>query len=156
MRQEAERKSPAQDAEKPLGPEQAGDTASMAAEARLGRFEWVVAAVGALFVAAVLGYLAWYRFAHPDSPPKLVAEVASITEDAGAYYVEVRARNDGLATAATVILLGELKAKGQVVEDSEAEIDYLPGHSRREVTLIFTRDPAAHELVLRFKGYARP
>lgn len=125
-------------------------------EARVARWEWLVAGIGALFVLAVLGYLAWYRITHPDTPPKLVAEVASVSEDAGFYYVAVTARNDGRATAAAAILRGELMADGRIVEESEAEIDYLPGHSRRQLTLIFTEDPAAHGLVLRFKGYSRP
>lgn len=142
--------------EKPSGPEAPGDPATAAAEASLGRLEWVVAALGILFVAAVFAYLAWYRINHPETPPKLVAEVASVTEDAGFHYVTVRARNDGLATAAAAILRGEIMADGRVIEESEAEIDYLPGHSSREVTLIFTEDPVENDLTLRFKGYSRP
>lgn len=45
---------------------------------------------------------------------------------------------------------------GEVVEEGEATVDYVPSSSERRGGLVFTRDPRRHELTLRVKGWAEP
>lgn len=120
-------------------------------------WERVAAGLGALLVAGALAYMVQYGLTHPSSePPDLSIVHAGTVRTVGGYLVQFRARNDGSATAADVIVGGSLDADGVTLEASEARLDYLPPHSEREGGLLFSLDPTRHELRLRVKGYARP
>ena len=43
-----------------------------------------------------------------------------------------------------------------VLEEAAAEFDYVPAGSVRQGGLFFSRDPTAHELQLRVRGYVEP
>jgi uncharacterized protein (TIGR02588 family) len=59
-------------------------------------------------------------------------------------------------TAARLQIMGFLKVNGEVMEVSEARLEYLPSHSEREGVLIFNIDPRTSEMELRAVGYEKP
>jgi uncharacterized protein (TIGR02588 family) len=120
------------------------------------RWEDAVAALGAVLVAGTLGYMGWHVATSEATPPALSLEVASVEPQGDRYLVTFRARNAGGSTAAQVHVAGELGRGGEVVEEGEATVDYVPSSSERRGGLVFTRDPRRHELTLRVKGWTEP
>ena len=120
------------------------------------RWEHVVGALGALLVAATIGYLALDAKNDDESPPDLVVSAARIIQGESGYIVEIEVDNRGTETAAAVLVRGELKQGDAVIEDAEATLDYVPGHSRRPAGLVFTNDPASYTLHLRTVGFDVP
>jgi uncharacterized protein (TIGR02588 family) len=118
--------------------------------------EWIVAGVGALLVAGVIGYLIVLATTRDATPPEVRVVAQRVLELPGGWLVEFRAINDGAQAAAQLLVEGELRGPGDASETSEATIDYLPARSEREGGLIFSRDPRGHELRLRAKGYVQP
>src|ERR671914_2542412 len=88
--------------------------------------EWIVAAVSALLVLGVIGFLVYDGMVSPQTPPDVRVEVDSIHQAGPGFLVLLRARNDGHNTAADVIIEGELMADSGRVEASETTIDYVP------------------------------
>ena len=119
--------------------------------------EWISAGVGLLLAAAMVGFIGW-EAATGDGrePPALVVEPQRAVRTAGGYVVEFVARNSSEATAAAVRIEGQLKQGGESVETSEASLGYVPGRSRREGGLVFTRDPRRYRLEMRATGYELP
>jgi uncharacterized protein (TIGR02588 family) len=105
--------------------------------------EWLVAAIGLCVVLAALSVLVHQTMKGGDGPPAIVTEVVEVRQVGETYMVELRVENRGERTA------GQLKIQGQVAtpdgpaETSDTVIDYLPPHSTRPVTLLFTRDPGS-------------
>jgi uncharacterized protein (TIGR02588 family) len=85
----------------------------------------------------------------------LVAAVGLVLVEAG-YLVRFRAVNRGGQTAAGLLVRGDLKGEAEVVETSEARLDYLPGGSERQGGLYFRENPDRFRLEIRARGYERP
>jgi uncharacterized protein (TIGR02588 family) len=120
-------------------------------------WEWVVAGVGLLLLLASLAYLGWHALQGPQSPPAPRIELLGVdAQPQGGFLVRLRVRNAGGQTAAGLAVSGELKQGEQTLEQSETELDYLPGGSSREAGLFFTRDPRGGQLELSAKGYQKP
>ena len=118
--------------------------------------EWVVAAIGAVLVAGVIGWLVWLATMRDERPPDVrVVEVGVVALQDG-WLVKFRAANAGAQAAAELLIEGELVGPEGAIETSEATVDYLPPGSEREGGLIFSRDPRRHEVRLRAKGYVHP
>jgi uncharacterized protein (TIGR02588 family) len=130
------------------GPEQA--------KARTSPWEWAVAALGGLMIIAALGYMAYYGFTHPQTPPNVTVEVREVSPLAAGFLVEFEARNSGNSTAAGLVISGELRSGDAVAESSETTLDYLPEQSRRLGGLFFQNDPSQYDLSLRAEGYVAP
>lgn len=118
--------------------------------------EWGVAAAGALILFGTIGYMTYYGLTQPDGPPKIAFMHGPVEEAPGGYVMQFTARNDGLSTAAALKVTGQLLEGGQVVEESEATLDYVPEQSERKGGLFFEQDPRQHEVMLQSKGYAKP
>lgn len=118
--------------------------------------EWFVGALGAVLVAAVIGYLVYQALGRDQTPPEVRVVAERVLELRNGWLVQFRAINDGGQAAAQLQVEGELAGPEGVIETGEAMIDYLPPRSAREGGLFFSRDPRAFELQLRAKGYARP
>ena len=118
--------------------------------------EWIVAAVSAALVLGVLGFLIYDGLRHPTTPPDVTVQVDSIREAGPGYLVLFRALNRGRATAAELVVAGELEADTGRVETSETMIDYVPGGGEQRGGLYFTRDPRRLQLRLRAHGYREP
>jgi uncharacterized protein (TIGR02588 family) len=120
------------------------------------RWEGVAAAVSALLVLWVVGYLLYDAVARPRTPPAITVQADTVLRSGGLWLVEFSARNGGHNTAATVKIEGELKEGEETVEASEAVLDYVPGESVRHGGLFFRADPRAYRLELRAHGYQAP
>ncbi|HEX6927908.1 MAG TPA: TIGR02588 family protein [Gammaproteobacteria bacterium] len=119
-------------------------------------WEKCVAAVGLLMLCALLAYLIHQAVSGDESPPEILVAVREIRESGDHYLVVFEARNDGGKTAQAVLIVGELRRWGVVVESAEATLDFVPAGSVRHGGLFFTRDPEASDLRLRASGYSLP
>jgi uncharacterized protein (TIGR02588 family) len=119
-------------------------------------WEWVISAIGVLIFTFSAGLLIYEAVHGNDSPPDIRLEAESVTEGRNGYVVKFRAMNEGGSTAARLQIKGFLKKNGEVVEVSEAGLEYLPSHSERQGGLIFKIDPRTSELELRAVGYEKP
>ena len=122
----------------------------------VGRLEWIVGAVGAAIVAAVLGVLTHEALTYDDGAPILVARVLDVTPTEGGFVVRFATENRGPATAAEVVVGATLKAGDRVVEEAETRLDYVARKSSREAGVILRRDPKSGTLELAAKSYRKP
>jgi|SRR5690625_147718 len=118
--------------------------------------EWVVAGIGAAIIASATAYMLWYGLTHPYAPPALRVETTAIEPAPEGFLVVLKIRNEGGSTAASVHVGGELVDNGQVIEQSETVLDYVPENSESVAFLQFARDPQAFSLRLRIKGMTEP
>jgi uncharacterized protein (TIGR02588 family) len=120
-------------------------------------WEWAAAALGAAIVAATIGFMVYDAVTAPsDGVPKIEVRVDSVVAYSSGYVVEFRAINAGDATAASVLVQGELRSDTGVVERSEATVDFVPAGSWRPGGLVFTKDPRAYHMEVRPLGFDRP
>ena len=118
--------------------------------------EWIVAAVSAAIVAAMIGFVFFQAFQKADTYADPVAVVKSVTPVSDGYRVEISAQNRGGATAANVKFRAGLQSGGRNIETAEVTFSYLPSHSRRQGVLIFANDPRAYSIGLQAVSYTAP
>lgn len=118
--------------------------------------EWIVAAFGLAIVLGTVGFLVYVGLTQPDTPPNIEVASRSIAQTPNGFLVTFEATNNGNATAQAVTITGVLRTGSETIEESEANIDYLPEHSSVEGGLFFTLDPSQYALELRALGYALP
>ena len=118
--------------------------------------EWIVAALSAVLVLGMIGFLMYDGVASPRTPPDVTIEVDSIQQAGPGFLVIVRARNSGRKTAAGVVVEGELMSDSGRVETSETTLDYVPAGGVQRAGLYFTRDPRRLKLRLKALGYREP
>jgi uncharacterized protein (TIGR02588 family) len=136
------------------GPSQ-GDQPVQRAEPSI--WEWVAAGIGGALVVAVVGFMAYEAATlSPHPTPRLAIRIDTVVAYPGGYIVEFRASNSGDATAASVLVEGELRSDTGVVERSEATIDFVPAGSWRTGGLVFTKDPRSYQMEVRPAGFGRP
>jgi uncharacterized protein (TIGR02588 family) len=119
-------------------------------------WEQAIAAVAALLVAGLMGYLVWQVLTHKDTLPAVAFRTVAIEAQASGYLVRFEASNQGDVTASGVEIAGLLTRDGATIEASHVVIDYLPGRSVARGGLWFTQDPRQGELALRALGYVDP
>lgn len=117
--------------------------------------EYVVAAIGLLFVIAAIGFMSYKAFTHGDQPPMISLRVVQVERSSGGYLVSIEARNTGDDTAAELGVEGTVERPGQEPETSETTFDYLPPDSVREGGLFFSENPGG-ALTLRVLSYREP
>lgn len=120
------------------------------------QWEWVAAGISTLLVLGAVGFMGYEALVGPSGPPRLRIEVDSIMAAQGGYLVEFRVHNSGPATAAALLVKGELHADTGTVETSEVTIQFVPGEAARRAGLYFSHDPRLYRLEIRPKGYDRP
>ena len=118
--------------------------------------EWIAAAVSAVLVLGVIGFLIYEGVLSSQTPPDVTIEVDSILPAGPGHLVILEAQNTGRSTAADLVVQGELMADSGRVEISETTIDYVPGGGKQRAGLFFTRDPRGLKLRLRALGYRDP
>lgn len=118
--------------------------------------EWAVAAVSALVVLAVVGFLLYEALGEAPTPPDVRVTVTVVRALERGHLVEFDATNRGQTTAARVEVEGTLRRGGATVEAASATLDYVPAGGTRRGGLYFSEDPRGYALELRARGYARP
>lgn len=104
----------------------------------------------------LIGYLI-YQIAQENTPP-----VIEITESKprprGAYTaIMITVRNDGDDAAKAVQIRGEAPMAGKDAPyEAEGSLDWLPGNSVRQVTLLFPPDVNIDDLEVYVVGYEEP
>ena len=119
-------------------------------------WEWIVAGVGLVLVASVIGFLIYEAFTGKRLPPDVKLSVDSVAEIRNGFLVRITAVNEGGMTAEGVIVEAELRSGTEPVERSRTTIDYLPPRSEKRAGLFFTRDPRQLDLQVRSLGYEEP
>lgn len=117
--------------------------------------EWGIAAVSAILLLALLGFLAYEVIARNGSGPVFQLSVEEVTQGPSSYAVIIDVFNAGHATAAAVEIEGTLTTAGESTV-SHVVLDYAPAESGRRAVLLFEDDPRAGELELRVVGYTEP
>lgn len=120
------------------------------------RLEWLFAAMGAVLILGTAGYMIAHGMRHPVAPPDIIVTRISGAVVSDGFLVEFSAANRGNATAAAVTVSGTLLQDGEVIEERETTLDYLPDHAHRTGGLFFVNDPARYEVRLRAEGYMTP
>jgi uncharacterized protein (TIGR02588 family) len=120
--------------------------------------EWAVAAVGLVLVIAVVSILSWENLRGRGKPPDIRLSIDQIqTSSSGGFLVQVEVENAGEETASGLKVRGMLdNEQASVQESAEAELDFLPGASKRKVGLYFRSDPRQGHLTLFASGYQEP
>ncbi|WP_274426036.1 TIGR02588 family protein [Chelativorans sp. YIM 93263] len=118
--------------------------------------EWIVGTVSALLTLAMIGFLSYHAFEKQNTIPQLAVVVEEIRPVDDVYHAAFRIVNEGNATAAGVLVVGELRSGGEVVEEREVTFDYVPSLSERQGALIFENDPSTHNLQIEPHGYSEP
>ena len=119
-------------------------------------WEWIVAGVGLVLVAGVIGFLIYEAFSGNRLPPDIKLSVDSVVQTPNGFLVTITAVNQGAITAEGVDVEGELRGGAEQLEQSRTTIDYLPPRSKKQAGLFFTRDPRQFELRVRPLGYEEP
>jgi uncharacterized protein (TIGR02588 family) len=119
-------------------------------------WEWVVAGIGLVLVAGVIGFLLYEAFSGNRLPPDVKLSVESVVQIRNGYLVKITAVNEGGQTAEGVDIEGELTTGTESLERSRTTIDYLPPRSEKKAGLFFTRDPRQLDLQVRPLGYEEP
>jgi uncharacterized protein (TIGR02588 family) len=152
-------RSPAKPRPTNAEPEKAGAGKEPGADSGTSAWEWAVAAVGAVILAGIIGFLVNEGLSGPDgaAPAIVVAGEAPVRLATGRFLVPIRVVNEGRVTGANVTVRGELRDPGgALVEESTATFDFVAQHSAETGGLYFTVDPATLRLALRVEGYTDP
>jgi uncharacterized protein (TIGR02588 family) len=112
--------------------------------------------LSALLVAGVLGFVVWDIVTSEATPPDLLITVGTPMRGANGWRVPVLVSNEGGKTAEQVRVAVVWRPGGEVREQAEFNLDYVPRHSRRKGWVTFASEPAAADLDVRSLGYADP
>ena len=107
--------------------------------------EWISLLVALAILAAVIGLVVWVWVCEAGSPAQFTVERGETRQANAQFYLLVTIHNDGDLTASEVLLEATLDVDGQE-ETASTTFDFVPGHSEREATLMFSADPAEAEL----------
>jgi uncharacterized protein (TIGR02588 family) len=110
--------------------------------------QWVMAALGAVVTASIIGVVIWEAL-QPASPPALSARIVEIESTSAGYVAVIRVENAGDDTASAVDVEGVL---GE--EQATATVDYVPSHGHARAFLRFDADPRAASVTV--KGWSAP
>lgn len=115
--------------------------------------EWISLIVAIGLLGIVIGLIVWVWLKEDGTPASFRIERGQIEQIDGQFYLSVSIHNEGDTTASEVTLEGSLEVDGGE-ENPATTFDFVPGHSDREATLIFSADPSAAEV--RVVSYQAP
>lgn len=119
--------------------------------------EWAIAVIGAVLACAIIGYLAVEGLRGSDDPPLLsISVIDTFPGGSAGHVVQAEIANSGGRAAANVQVIGRLVVDDAVVEEVEAQLDYVPAKATRRFSLVFGRDPTAGRLEISPAGYSGP
>jgi uncharacterized protein (TIGR02588 family) len=115
--------------------------------------EWVSLAISLLLLAAVVSLVIYLWLSSSNDPARFQVGRGMIRNEGGQFYLPIIVKNEGDKTGAQVTVEGRLTA-GSEEETTTTTFDFIPGRSRVEGVLIFSRDPA--DARLRVMSYQDP
>jgi uncharacterized protein (TIGR02588 family) len=120
--------------------------------------EWTTFAIVLLILAGLIGSLLWYALQPADEMTSFEVQVeqAAIEERAGRFYVPMRVRNAGAATAEDVIVLVELTRGEETVEEAELTFRFVSGGEEADGVAVFVEDPRDGTLEAGVTSYLIP
>lgn len=118
--------------------------------------EWLAAALGFVVVAVLVGFQAWKALQPGDAPPILEFQVKEVHDQQGRYLVKVEVNNRGDLAAAGLTLDATLYRGSQALERAQAQLDYAPAHSQRDIGVFFRHDPRQGRLEFMPVSYQEP
>lgn len=118
--------------------------------------EWVVFALGLIFVSVTLGYLIYAGSTMGHEAPSIEVRLGTPERQQFNFLVPVTVINHGDETAEGVRIEVVLENSGALRERAELDVAFLPRHATREGWVTFEQDPGAAQLKARVLGYQRP
>jgi uncharacterized protein (TIGR02588 family) len=118
--------------------------------------EWTVFIASSLVVLTVLGYLATKALTEKKTPPDLHIEAGAVIARDGSYRVPLLVRNNGGATAESVVVEAVLRRGDEVVERVQLALSFVPRRSEREGWVTFRHDPRCCTIETRAVSYEEP
>ena len=118
--------------------------------------EWLTGIASAIIVAGLMGWLVYEAVTRSGEPPALSIVAGEIGRADQGFTVTFEIRNSAPTTAAAVMVAGEIRDNGRVIERAEVTFDYVPAESKADGALIFENDPNGRELVIRPTGFTDP
>lgn len=115
--------------------------------------EWVLGALSALLVLGLAAFLAVEGLTGTGGTPALRFGDIRILERGDTHGLLVQLHNDGPATAAQVEVTARRDGDPLL---RHGTLDYVPAHSRRDITFLFDRPVAPAEVELSILGYVDP
>jgi uncharacterized protein (TIGR02588 family) len=115
--------------------------------------EWTVFALSAVLILAVAGVLGYLAVAGERRNPRLEVSLGTPERVPSGYAVPVTVTNTGDITAEEVVV--EVRVEGGD-ERGELTLAFVPGGSRRQGWVAFTREPDVARLRTRLIGYEQP
>lgn len=120
-----------------------------------GPFEMIFTVISLVLIAGLLGYLTFQSLTD-QTPPQFEIE-ASAARVAGDFkMVDVYISNGGHEAAKSLMVQGEAVGRDNETVTAEATMDWLPGHSRRRVTLVFPAEIMTSVPEIMVVGYEEP
>jgi uncharacterized protein (TIGR02588 family) len=117
--------------------------------------EWIAGGISALIVLGTIVYLGFEAVQVTSDGPMLSAQVREVRAIGPAFVVDVDVRNQSRAAAAEVQVAGEVRSPDGTKREGRATVDFVPGLSTRQVSLVFDFDPGRNPEV-RIVGYVTP
>lgn len=114
--------------------------------------EWTTFAASVLVVAALVGAALAEQFLWREPAGVRIAVAVApdrAEERDGLFYVPFTVVNDGADPATDVSIVFETRRGETVVEESTADVPFLPVDGDQEGELVTALDPATHEIVAR-------
>jgi uncharacterized protein (TIGR02588 family) len=118
--------------------------------------ERIAGAIGFIIVAGTLSFIAYEVFRDERDRPDLRVEIGSISEVSGGHSVEIVVRNAGRQAAAGVTIEGTSRNGAEGGIRRETQLDFVPGLSEREATLVFPIRPDRASLEVRVVSFTSP
>lgn len=118
--------------------------------------EWLTGVVSMAFVLALIGWIGWDAIGPRDTAPELSVRMLGTSAEGAGYHVRFEIANAAKATAAGVVVRGEIRDGGRTLETIEMTLDYVPMKSTAQGGLIFTSDPEGRSVRVSAVGYSDP
>ncbi|TNM63080.1 TIGR02588 family protein [Aliirhizobium smilacinae] len=118
--------------------------------------EWATGCVSALLVLSMIGFIFFEAVTDGHKPPDLGIVITSRNPVAGGYRVTFDIANRSTATAAGVVVRGEILNGGNPLETTDVTFDYVPAESKSTGVILFSQDPGDRGIRIRATAYTDP
>lgn len=118
--------------------------------------EWVTGFASCVLVLFMVGLIFWEAVTDSHQPPALTVVITSRSPVTDGYRVTFDIANSSAATAAAVVVRGEIVDRDEVMETIDVSFDYVPAESKSSGAIVFSRDPADRSLRVRAVSYTEP